>query len=115
MPRLTSSTLRAEQTPSRATSGTTPMPPAGSTSPTRASDDARRRRRNDEPQMQARKTHEQQHRMLERKLDVPDGRRTDAALGETGQNSARAIRRGGRQSLFPVSRGALNQESREHN
>ena len=61
--------------------------------------------------MQARKTHEQHVRMLERKPDVPGARRTEAELGEP---RARAARRRGRQASFPVSRGGLNQES-QHN
>lgn len=59
--------------------------------------------------MQARKTHEQQLRMLERKPDVPDGRRMEAGA------ATHTLRREGRQSAFPVSRGGLNQESRDHN
>jgi hypothetical protein len=37
--------------------------------------------------MQARKMHEQQLRMLERKPDVPDARRTESELEAVGQTA----------------------------
>jgi hypothetical protein len=60
--------------------------------------------------MQGKKTHEQQLRILERKSDVPDARRTTAGQ----DNTAHKPRRAARQSELPVSRGGLNQES-DHN
>lgn len=65
--------------------------------------------------LQGKKTHEQQLRILERKPDVPDGRQMEQQAARTQHDgSARAPRRGGRQSEFAVSRGGLNQES-QHN
>ena len=66
--------------------------------------------------MQGKKTHEQQRRILERKSDVPDARRTaEEAANRAGQDTtAHRARAGARQSEFPVSRGGLNQES-DHN
>jgi hypothetical protein len=62
--------------------------------------------------MQARKTHEQQKRMLERKPDVPDRRRTEADMQRASAEApARAPRRPPRQSEFTGSRGGRNQES----
>jgi hypothetical protein len=62
--------------------------------------------------MQARKTHEQQKRMLERKPDVPDHRRTEADMQRASAEApARVPRRTRRQSDFPVSRRGVNQES----
>jgi hypothetical protein len=67
-------------------------------------------------QLQGKKTHEQQLRILERRPDVPDARQIQAEI-------ARAQRDGGaktpthseaRQSEFAVSRAGLNQES-QHN
>lgn len=65
--------------------------------------------------MQAKKTHEQQLRMLERKPDVPDARRMEAERGQVAGKAARTPHRDGRQATFAVSRGGLNQESRDHN
>ena len=65
--------------------------------------------------MQGRKTHEQQLRILERKPDVPDARRTETAMKRAGRDAARQVRRSARASEFPVSRGGVNQESRDHN
>ncbi|CAN7705753.1 hypothetical protein LJR220_006911 [Bradyrhizobium sp. LjRoot220] len=66
--------------------------------------------------MQGKKTHEQQRRILERKSDVPDARRTaEEAANRAGQDTTvHKARAGVRQSEFPVSRGGLNQES-DHN
>jgi hypothetical protein len=65
--------------------------------------------------LQGKKTHEQQLRILEKKPDVPDARQIEQETARTQHDgSARAPRRGGRQSEFPVSRGGLNQES-QHN
>jgi hypothetical protein len=67
-------------------------------------------------QPQGRKTHEQQLRMLERKSDVPEARRTEAELGRGGpSDTGHPPRRSARESEFPVSRGGINQESRDHN
>ena len=63
--------------------------------------------------MQGRKTHEQQLRILEKKSDGPDARRTGADL-RVGHDAAHIARDGVRQTEFPVSRGGLHQES-EHN
>ncbi len=65
--------------------------------------------------MQGKKTHEQQVRILERKPDVPDARRTEQSLNRTGRDDAvHKSKRQARQSEWPVSRGGLNQES-DHN
>lgn len=60
--------------------------------------------------MQGKKTHEQQLRILERKSDVTDGNRNDAASGERAHIPASEPR----DSEFAVSRGGVHQES-EHN
>ena len=65
--------------------------------------------------MQGRKTHEQQLRILERKPEVPDARRTETAMKRAGRDTARQMRRPARASEFPVSRRGLNQESCDHN
>ncbi|WGD49231.1 hypothetical protein QA641_26765 [Bradyrhizobium sp. CB1650] len=65
--------------------------------------------------MQGRKTHEQQVRILQRELDVPNTRQLEQASGHNLQD--RAVHRAkpeARQSEFAVSRGGLNQES-DHN
>ena len=65
--------------------------------------------------MQGKKTHEQQVRILERKSDVPDARRTEDTMNRTGRDDAvHRAKQGARQSEFAVSRGGLNQES-DHN
>ena len=61
--------------------------------------------------MQGNKTHEQQLRILEKKDDVPKP-------GDPNTPPAPAVKQadpGERESEFPVSRGGLNQESRDHN
>ncbi len=63
--------------------------------------------------MQGKKTHEQMLRTLERKPDVPDARVTDEA--PEGGRVRRTPRRRVRMSEFPVSRGGMHQESRDHN
>ena len=66
-------------------------------------------------QLQGRKTHEQQLRILERKPDVPDARQIEQEIARIQHDGgAKTAKRGGRQSEFPVSRGGLNQES-QHN
>ena len=65
--------------------------------------------------MQGRKTHEQQLRILERKPEVPDARRSESTMKRAGRNAAHQVRRPARASEFPVSRGGVNQESRDHN
>jgi hypothetical protein len=66
--------------------------------------------------MQGKKTHEQMLRTLEGKPDVPDARQTEAAMQQAGDaHRAKTPRRKARQSEFPVSRGGLYQESRDHN
>lgn len=63
----------------------------------------------------AKKTHEQQVRILERKPDVPDARELDRALGHNVEDPAvHRARPETRHSEYPVSRGGLNQES-DHN
>jgi hypothetical protein len=65
--------------------------------------------------MQGWKIHEQQIRMLERKPDVPDARRTEADLKRLPEaDAARSAKRDTRQSEFPVSHRGLHQES-DHN
>jgi len=65
--------------------------------------------------MQGGKTHEQQTRILERKPDVPDARRTQADWKrQSGADAARTPKRETRQSEFPVSHRGLHQES-DHN
>jgi len=65
---------------------------------------------------QGRMTHEQQIRMLERKPDVPDGRREEARLDHAGSEASKKVLKHAeaRQSEFPVSRAGMNQES-QHN
>jgi hypothetical protein len=66
--------------------------------------------------MQGPKTHEQQKRILERKDDVPDERLVrNGPAGDAVDVAGRAPKREARQSELPVSRGGLNQESRDHN
>ena len=66
--------------------------------------------------MQGPKTHEQQRRILERKDDVPDERLVQGrSAGGPVDVAGRAPKREARQSEFPMSRGGLNQESRDHN
>ena len=63
--------------------------------------------------VQGNKTHEQLLRTLEHKDDVP--KRGDPA-NPAAQDQAKAVHHPeARQSEFPVSRGGLNQESRQHN
>jgi hypothetical protein len=66
--------------------------------------------------MQAKKTHEQQLRILQRRPEVPDRRRLDAELPHAGEQATkpRALRARSRNAEFPVSRGGMNQESRDH-
>ncbi|WP_245443147.1 hypothetical protein [Labrys okinawensis] len=65
--------------------------------------------------LQGRKTHEQQLRTLERKPDVPDRRQEETSLSRPGDSILPLPKREARQAEFPVSRGGLNQESRDHN
>jgi hypothetical protein len=65
--------------------------------------------------MQAKKTHEQQLRILERKAELPDARRLDAELPHAADAAGRAARRPAREAEFPVSRRGMKQESRSHN
>jgi hypothetical protein len=66
--------------------------------------------------LQGKKTHEQQLRTLERKDDVPDARRMEAERGEAGRDDeAHHADKQARESEFPVSRGGLHQEDRDHN
>ena len=61
--------------------------------------------------MQGKKTHEQQLRILENKDDVPkpgDPKAPAPTAVKTADGEER-------ESEFPVSRGGLNQESRDHN
>ena len=62
--------------------------------------------------MQGNKTHEQQLRILERKPDRPDGNRT---MGRPEGGVTPPVNPQARDSEFPVSRGGLHQESRDHN
>jgi hypothetical protein len=63
--------------------------------------------------LQGKKTHEQQLRMLERKPDVPDARQLED--NESIMDSvARLPKRQARQSEFPLSYAGMNQESK-HN
>jgi hypothetical protein len=65
--------------------------------------------------MQGKKTHEQQVRILERKPDVPDQRRTEESMHRNPRDDrAHVARPNVRQSELPVSRGGMNQES-DHN
>jgi len=63
----------------------------------------------EEHEMQGKKTHEQQLRILENKEDVPDPRRP-AGDAEPAHVAARSKR----QSEFGVSRGGMNQESSDN-
>ena len=65
--------------------------------------------------MQGPKTHEQHKRILERKDDMPDERLVGSGSAGDADAAGRAPKRAARQSEFPVSRGGLNQESRDHN
>ena len=60
--------------------------------------------------MQGNKTHEQQLRILERKTDVPEAGPRPPVGGVTPPSRPEA-----RRSEYPVSRGGLHQESRDHN
>ena len=65
--------------------------------------------------MQGNKTHEQFQRKLERKDDMTKTTETarPAAAGDTSAQAPRDP--AARQSNMPVSRGGMNQESRDHN
>jgi hypothetical protein len=66
-------------------------------------------------ELQGKKTHEQQLRILERKPDVPDARQVGLEIDRLQESApVRLPKRNARQSEFPVSRGGLNQES-QHN
>lgn len=69
--------------------------------------------------MQGKKTHEQLVRTLERKDDVPKARemeRSEASPERQEPVSAQPIKdKAARQSEMAVSRGGMNQESRDHN
>jgi hypothetical protein len=66
-------------------------------------------------ELQGKKTHEQQLRILERKPDLPDARQIEQEIASTQHDGGvKTVKRGGRQSEFPVSRGGMNQES-QHN
>jgi hypothetical protein len=66
--------------------------------------------------MQGKKTHEQTIRTLERKADIPDARSTGAEIEKPrGAGYAKNTNRKARQSEFPVSKGGMNEESRDHN
>lgn len=66
-------------------------------------------------ELQGKKTHEQQLRILERKPDVPDARQVGLEIDRLQKSApVRLPKRNARQSEFPVSRGGLNQES-QHN
>lgn len=66
-------------------------------------------------ELQGKKTHEQQLRMLERKPDVPDARRVEEEMAHIPEEAgAKLPKRNARESEFPVSRGGMNQES-QHN
>jgi hypothetical protein len=66
--------------------------------------------------MQGPKTHEQHKRILERQDGMPDeGLARNGPAGDAADAAGRAPKREARQSEFAVSRGGLNQESRDHN
>jgi hypothetical protein len=66
--------------------------------------------------MQGKKTHEQTIRMLERKTDIPDARLNRPEIEESlGTDRAKDPDRKARRSEFPISRGGMNEESRDHN
>ena len=67
-----------------------------------------------EEDMQGKKTHEQTLRTLERKPDVADARQTDSGPGTVGGGHSTPDP-GTRQSEFPISKGGMHQESRDHN
>jgi len=64
--------------------------------------------------MHGEKTHEQHLRMLERKDDMP--KPGEVTLGDEAETAPPRTPRepDSRQSAFPVSRGGMNQESRDH-
>jgi hypothetical protein len=64
---------------------------------------------------QGRKTHEQFLRNLEHKDDVPKAREADDLEGQNPDGTQVPHDRDARQSEMPVSRGGMNQESRQHN
>jgi hypothetical protein len=66
-----------------------------------------------ERDMSGRKTHEQLKRTLERKSDVPRPDEFDPHAGEAASRLPR--HRDKRESEYPVSRGGMHQESRQHN
>ena len=65
--------------------------------------------------MQGPTTHEQHKRILERKDDMPDKLVGSGSAEDAADAAGRAPKREARQSEFAVSRGGLNQESRDHN
>ena len=66
--------------------------------------------------MQGRKTHEQQRRMAQGTADVPDARRIEQELAAAARSAPQPpADRDARQSEFPLSRGGLARESRDHN
>ena len=65
--------------------------------------------------MQGNKTHEQLLRKLERKDDVPKPAEMENIAAQPEQASRTPQHEEARQSEFSVSRGGMNQESRDHN
>ncbi len=65
--------------------------------------------------MQAKKTHEQFLRGVERKDDVPKAREAEAAKDGRPAVTRTPEDEEARQSEMAVSRGGMNQESRDHN
>lgn len=69
--------------------------------------------------MQGKKTHEQLVRTLERKDDVPKARemgQSEASPDRQAPVAAQPVKdQAARQSEMAVSRGGMNQESRDHN
>jgi hypothetical protein len=66
----------------------------------------------DKQKLQGNKTHEQFLRNLERKDDMP---KQGEPLAEPVAGTHPPMEDGARQSEFAVSRGGMNQESRDHN
>ena len=65
--------------------------------------------------MQGNKTHEQFKRTAERKDDVPRPSEMENIAARPEQASQTLQHEEARQSEFSVSRGGMNQESRDHN
>jgi hypothetical protein len=67
------------------------------------------------PHSQGPRTQEQRDRELQRKDDMPRRDADGDIANDDVSRGAQHFDRDARQSEFPVSRGGMNQESRQHN